>query len=83
MMNKDAARFFHSALYEKNQNSELALEYLSQKRRLSNATIKHFGLGFAPNNSFLFMDYMKSKGYTDDDLVIGFLAVLLLVRACQ
>lgn len=73
MMNKDAARFFHSALYEKNESALLALDYLSNKRRLSNAAIKHFGLGFAPSNSFAFIDYMRSKGYTDDDLVIGFL----------
>ena len=73
MMNKDAAKFFHAFLYEKNENSELALDYLSNKRRLSNAAIKHFGLGFAPNNSFAFIDYMRSKGYTDEDLVIGFL----------
>jgi len=73
MMNKDAARFFHSALFEKNESAQLAFQYLSEKRRLSNAAIKHFGLGFAPNNGFDFINYMKSKGYTDDDLVIGFL----------
>ena len=44
-MNKDAAKFFHMNLYERNEGAENALSYLSEKRRLSGAIIKHFGLG--------------------------------------
>ncbi len=72
-MNKDAAKFFHASLFEKNPDSSAALEYLQKKRGLSNATIKHFGLGFAPSNGKMFYSYMRSKGYTDEELVVGFL----------
>lgn len=71
-MNKDAAKYFHACLFEKNESAAVALNYLSKKRRLSNAIIKHFGLGFAPSG-FDFINYMKSKGYTDEELVTGFL----------
>ena len=72
-MNKDAARFFHATLYDKSPDSVSALEYLQGKRNLSSATIKHFGLGFAPSDGNFFYSYMKSKGYTDEELVTGFL----------
>ena len=45
--NREAARFFHAQLNA--QCGEKALEYL-HGRRLSNATINHFGLGFAPGS---------------------------------
>ncbi len=44
-MNKDAARFFHECL----KNSKEAQEYVA-KRKLSTALIKHFGIGYAPND---------------------------------
>lgn len=72
-MNRDAAKFFHANLYENNEGARKALAYLSEKRRLSSAIIKHFGLGYAPNG-FAFVDYMKSKGYTEEELTVGFLA---------
>jgi DNA primase len=72
-MNRDAAKFFHANLYENDPGSQLALKYLREKRGLSNSTIKHFGLGYAPSNGNLFYKYMRSKGYTDDELVVGFL----------
>ncbi len=66
-MNRDAAKFFHSCLKE----SPEALEYL-KKRGLNGATVKHFGLGYAPDG-FELVNYMKKKGYTDDELCEGFL----------
>ncbi len=72
-MNKDAAKFFHASLYENNEGARQALEYLTKKRRLSGAIIKHFGLGYAPSG-FGFINYMKSKGYTEEELTLGFLA---------
>ncbi len=72
-MNRDAARFFHASLYENAPDSVAALGYLQQKRKLSSATIKHFGLGFAPSDGNPFYNYMRAKGYTDDELVAGFL----------
>ena len=47
-INLCAARFFREKLYSPEGAEGLA--YLRDKRELSNATIKHFGLGFAPND---------------------------------
>ena len=49
-MNTDAAKYFHAALLKDTPESREALSYLMNKRSLSMATIKHFGLGFAPNS---------------------------------
>ncbi len=71
-MNLEAAKFFRSCLFDEKYGKE-ALEYLHEKRRLSMATIKHFGLGFSPNNAWLLTNHMKKLGYTDEELVTGFL----------
>lgn len=71
-MNRDAALFFSGCLYDKKYGSA-GLEYLTVKRRLSASVIKHFGLGFAPASSGVLHQHMKSLGYTDKELVEGFL----------
>lgn len=71
-MNLEAAKFFRNCLFDENYGKE-ALEYLHEKRKLSMATIKHFGLGYSPNNWWLLTNYMKGRGYTDDELATGFL----------
>ena len=71
-MNLEAAKFFRSCLFDERYGKE-ALEYLHNERKLSIATIKHFGLGYSPNNAWLLTNYMKNKGYTDEELVVGFL----------
>ncbi len=73
-MNADAARFFHHALFADNPKSKAALAYFTEKRRLSLSTIKHFGLGFAPDSFDSLMNYMLKKGYTKDELIIAYLA---------
>ncbi len=72
-MNADAARYFHSCLFSDNSEARAALAYFTEARGLSLATIKHFGLGFAPNSFDAFSKYMLAKGYTFDELVAGFL----------
>ena len=72
-MNVDAAKFFNRCLFSDNPDAKAALSYFTEKRGLSMATIKHFGLGFAPNSFDTFSKYMLSKGYTYDELVAGFL----------
>lgn len=62
-LNRTAARFFFEAM----KRSPQALEYFS-KRQLSVETIKHFGLGYAPNDRS-FYKAMREKGYTDNELV--------------
>ena len=73
-MNVDAANFFHMCLKADNPDAKNALSYFTEKRGLSIATIKHFGLGFAPNSYDALINYMTAKGYTKDELVAGFLA---------
>ena len=72
-MNVEAARFFHRCLYEDNPDARAALSYFANERGLSQATIKHFGLGYAPNSFDRFTKYMLGLGYTHDELVAGFL----------
>lgn len=72
-MNRDAARFFHANLHKDTPNARAAMDYLRNKRGLSAATITHFGLGYAPAEYGVFSDYMKSKGYREDELIDGFL----------
>lgn len=71
-MNKEAAKFFRNALFDPKYGSE-AMEYLTKKRNLSMSVIKHFGLGFAPNSFGALHDHLKRLGYTDEEMVTGFL----------
>ncbi len=70
-MNRDAARFFHSQLYS--ENGRKGLEYLKGQRGLSDAVIKRFGLGYAPDSFGALTDHLKSKGYTDEEMITGFM----------
>lgn len=72
-MNSDAARYFHQRLFDDTPEAKNALSYFTNGRRLSIATIKHFGLGYAPNSFDKFSKHMRSLGYTYDELVAGFL----------
>ena len=72
-MNVDAAKFFNACLFSEDKDAKAALAYFTETRKLSIATIKHFGLGFAPNSFDVFTNYMLKKGYTRDELVAGFL----------
>lgn len=72
-MNVDAAKFFNKMLFSEDPDAKNALAYFTEKRKLDLATIKHFGLGFAPNSFDKFSKYMLARGYTYDELVAGFL----------
>ena len=72
-MNVDAANFFHRALFANTPDAREALSYFTDKRGLEISTIKHFGLGYAPDSFDALLNYMRSKGYTNDELVAGFL----------
>lgn len=71
-MNVDAANFFHRMLLDNNPKSRAALAYFTNERGLSMATVKHFGLGYAPDGYDTLLKYMTSKGYTKDELTEGF-----------
>ena len=70
-MNKLAARFFYDTL-----NSEAgrnARKYL-RDRQLSDKTIVNFGLGYAPAEWQGLTNYLRSKGFTDEEMARGYLA---------
>lgn len=71
-MNLEAAKFFRACLFDPNIGAD-GMSYLAEKRKLSGAVIKHFGLGFAPNDFGALTKYMKQKGYTDEELYAAFL----------
>lgn len=71
-MNLEAAKFFRACLFDPELGAP-GMEYLKGRRHLTDATIKHFGLGYAPENFGMLTDYMHKKGYTDEELQVGFL----------
>ena len=64
--NREAARFFHNNLFT--PEGKKGLDYFLQ-RGLSMETIRHFGLGFAPDRWDSLLKYMKAKGYTENELL--------------
>ncbi len=72
-LNREAARYFHARLFDNTPQAAEARAYLTEKRKLSMSVIKHFGLGFAPNDPGGFLRYFKQKGYTEEELVTAFL----------
>lgn len=68
--NREAARFFHQTLYS--PEGKEALEYF-YKRGYSDKTIRHFGLGFAPNDFHALQNALRQKGFNDEELVAAFL----------
>ena len=71
-MNLAAAKFFRQCLFDPAIGGD-ALRYLTEERRLSGAVIKHFGLGYSPNTFGMLIDHMKRLGFTEEELVVGFL----------
>ncbi len=64
--NREAARFYYSKL--NSSEGKQALSYL-HSRALSDKTITRFGLGYSPNNRFALTNHLKSKGFTDSELI--------------
>lgn len=62
-VNKEAAKYFYYQLRAK--QGEKGLEYL-RGRKLSEETMKQFGLGYSNVTSDDLVRYLKSKGYEDD-----------------
>ncbi len=71
-MNLEAAKYFRSCLFDEKIGS-VGMEYLAQKRRLPQIIIKRFGLGFAPNGFGGLTDHMKRLGFSEEELIVGFL----------
>lgn len=64
--NREAARFFHQTMMS--PQGKIGLDYFAGQRRLSMQTIKHFGLGYAPDSWDGLLRHMQSKGFTNQEL---------------
>lgn len=64
-LNKEAARFFHTALFA--PEGAAGLEYAG-KRGMPKSTLTKFGIGFAPDSWDALCKAMEAKGYTREEL---------------
>ena len=69
--NVEAARYYHKILYS--EKGAKALQYLYD-RKLSDATIKRFGLGYAPDAWGALIKELGTKGFKPGELVAANLA---------
>ncbi len=65
-INRETAKFYHT--YLMSSEGKWALDYYTQ-RGLSLATIKHFGLGAAPDSWDSLINHLKGKGYSIADML--------------
>jgi DNA primase len=65
-LNRTLARFYHACLVD--PVGKRGLDYLHE-RALTNKTITRFGLGYAPESWDAALRHLKSKGFTDDELL--------------
>lgn len=70
--NREAARFYYDALCQ--PSGKNGLDYL-HSRALSDNTIRRFGLGFADNEWTSLCKHLRSKGFSESELVAANLAV--------
>ena len=66
-MNKEAARFFHACLNSTVEEARQARAYW-RRRGLDDKTIVRFGLGYAPNDGQALYQFLRDKGYTQQEL---------------
>ncbi|MGN1024908.1 MAG: DNA primase [Faecousia sp.] len=64
-LNKEAARFFHGALFQ--PEGAAGLEYAG-KRGMPKSTLTKFGIGFAPDSWDALCKAMEAKGYTREEM---------------
>ena len=64
-INEEAARYFFYNLA--GEKGRAAYAYL-RERRISNETIKKFGLGYAPEGWTNLIDYLKGKGFNEHEV---------------
>ena len=71
-MNLIAARYWRDCLFDPNIGRE-AMAYLQDNRGLSIPFIKHFGIGYAPNQSKGLITLLQKHGYTIEEMKAAFL----------
>lgn len=65
-INREAGRFYFGAL--STPEGKPGLDYF-RRRGLDGKTIRHFGLGYAPDSGFALVNHLRGKGYTQEELV--------------
>lgn len=68
-INRETAKFFFRSLIEK-ADGGIGLNYLAG-RKLSAETIKKFGLGYAPDSFDKLKNHLKSKGFSENDMILA------------
>lgn len=71
--NEFAGQFYHFLLTSHGAGSS-ALNYLKQERQLSEATIKKFRLGYAPNSFDSLTKFLAKKGFNNSEILEAGLA---------
>ena len=71
-MNLIAARFWRDCLFDPTIG-QAAMQYLLEKRGLSPAIIRRFGIGYAPNDFGALSAVLRKQGYTDEEMKAAFL----------
>jgi DNA primase len=66
-MNKETARFFHACLNSTVEEARQARAYW-RRRGLDDKTIVRFGLGYAPNDGQALYQFLRDKGYNQQEL---------------
>lgn len=66
-LNRAAARFYRDCLFDP-AIGEAGMNYLRDTRGLDTAVIRHFGLGYAPNEFGVLLPHLKSLGFTEEEM---------------
>lgn len=69
-MNLCAARFFRDCLHDETIGAPCR-EYI-EKRKLSSAIIRRFGLGYAPMSFNALRDHLHKNGFTEEEMIVGY-----------
>lgn len=67
-INRETALFFHKCL--KSPVGEIGYDYFKE-RGLSDKTITAYGLGYAPDTWNSLCNFLKTKGYSENDLLLA------------
>ena len=67
-INRCAARYFYEQLNARTPEAALARRYWREKRGLSDAAIRRFGLGYAPENFTGLLHYLRRLGFSEEEL---------------
>ncbi len=71
-MNREAAHFFHNFLAS--EGGRPMLKYL-RDRGLADGTIRSFGLGASPDTWDSLIKHLRSKGFSDEEMITADLAI--------